>query len=218
MQRLLKNFFSNDRNGYFHKDNLHARYDANSSNEVERIRHQAMLLHFLILGSCVIDEDCRESLRIPAETPSVAITIGTLESRVVGWIEAILKDPVFRYRVSAGAEAIVLRFDSNANKEPNPTEAFVSRIGMYWDMRLSVFASIDEIRKPIIEQRPGVYKAMRFEWEESGSREYVSNEVANILLSLDWNDLLAWTRQKPAIVLCDQLLGNTDIRTGSAWN
>ncbi len=48
---IIKDWREKQRNGYFHKDNLH------SLKKVEEIRNRALQLYFLILGSCIIKDE-----------------------------------------------------------------------------------------------------------------------------------------------------------------
>ena len=49
--KTIDDWRNKQRNGYFHKDNIH------SIDKVNEIREKAFLLYFLILGSCTIKDE-----------------------------------------------------------------------------------------------------------------------------------------------------------------
>lgn len=215
MQDLLDGFRQNERNGYFHKDNLHSRYNTTRPSEVEKIRHQAMLLHFLILGSCVITERCAVNLGIPLLSPSIDVVERDLDSSLHRWVVGVFENPIFRYRVSTGAEAVVFAFDHDGRRETDLMEVFVKREGTSWRLELSVYEHESTLYEKRLVRRQGVYKALPIEWQHDNQREDMLNVVAETLMSLDWDALLSWAEERPKLLLLDTIYGTRDLRTGA---
>ena len=223
--RLLRDFTNNDRNGYFHKHNLHCAYESSESdsigsterelNELERIRHRAMLLHFLILGCCVINESGRESLMIPSESLSMGTLVTDIESRVRVWVERAFNNPVLRYRIESGAESIVFTFDHVFGREADWTEVLMRCEGEYWELKIALYERVADARNQIPMCRGGYFvEDSSVRWQEKSQREPTFKKVYNLLLSLDWEALLSWTECNPSVILRDRVHGEIDLRTG----
>lgn len=78
----IKGWREKQRNGYFHKHNLH------SAEKVEEIRQKAIYLYFLILGACTVDDAQFSQLGVCEEKD----TIVSFDSKdFVKWLEPIIK-------------------------------------------------------------------------------------------------------------------------------
>ena len=85
------------RNGYFHKDNLH------NAEKVEEIRQKAIYLYFLILGGCSVRDDQFEQLGIAAKESNCSESNdkGFQYQEFEKWL-----DPILKHASTKGAVAI----------------------------------------------------------------------------------------------------------------
>lgn len=88
------------RNGYFHKHNLH------SIEKVDEIRNKALYLYFLILGSCTISNDQYGQLGINTEPENNAFSY----EKFVSWLE-----PVMNYGLPKDTVAVCLTVYNDKN-------------------------------------------------------------------------------------------------------
>ena len=205
LSRLLREFTSHDRNGYFHKHNLHCNYnDGNGRNtgrpnEVERIRHQAMLLHFALLGSCKISESCRVELRIE-DWHGLIPDHPHGSSRLMHWVKASLSNPVVSFHLRRAQCTIAFRF-GNVPKADDDIMVIVRGKGSYWRLEAELHEGPYEPRR--LDCRRGIYSAPLLEWKEEVSYADEFDDVTASLRGLDWAALLPRDAVCPKLLLTD---------------
>lgn len=91
----LFDWINKERNGYFHKDNLH------DEKRVDEIRKQTFLLYYLILGGFSIKDDEFEKIGIVDTSKSITIDEKTLYQKFKAWAS-----PVILYDVPQNTKAV----------------------------------------------------------------------------------------------------------------
>lgn len=91
----LFKWIDDERNGHFHKDNLH------DLTKVDDIRKETLLIYYLILGGFTISEDKFSDIGIIIQTDTLVITQDDLYQRFKEWVS-----PVILYDVPKEAGAI----------------------------------------------------------------------------------------------------------------
>ncbi len=210
---MLREFFSNDRNYYFHKTNLHCACSSfqtasdepyeSGRNELERIRHETMLLHFLILGSCIITDDCWESLGIPQDYSSNRLIHGSNEGRFRSWFESEFNNPIVRFRLSEGVGPIVFSFSCN-QVESDSDNMYSKNVSTRAMLRLNLFEKDYDFRADPCQISRGIYESVSsLKWTQDGSRNQAFSWIIDQLSHLDWDALLSWSDIKPKVLIRD---------------
>lgn len=197
LQGLLKEFRKNSRNGYFHKDNLHD----DDASEVDRIRHQTLLLHVLILGGCKIEDSDLSSIGAvqnlseqTAREDEAAKTMSFEE-----WASGELSNPVVQCLLTAPGSALLFRIDNDLMVDT--IQDFVDGKGTAWVIRVSVENPLPELTKGTLSDIPAYEGKSRFEWKRPCSRASTIGEVSQWLKSIDWEAFLSTKTGLPPIVL-----------------
>lgn len=197
LQNLLKEFRKNSRNGYLHKDNLHD----DGATEVDRIRHQTLLLHVLILGGCKIEDSDLSSIgafqNLSEQTLSEDEATNARDFEE--WVTDELSNPVVQCLLTAPGSALLFRIHNDLMVDT--IQDFVDGKRTAWVIDVSVENPLPALTQEILSGTPTYKGKSRFEWKRSCSRALTISEVSQWLKSIDWEAILSPKTGLPPIVL-----------------
>lgn len=211
--RMLRRFTGQDRNGYFHKHNLHCTYRAqriepgrdeecvagNETNDLERIRQEVMLLHFAILGSCKINEGCRRSLMLRDwEGLAPGVDMSFL-SRVTQWVRDSLANPVVSYRLKKEELSIVFDFGIEVKSDAD-IMVIVRGKGSYW--RAKIGLQTEEAKDWQLREADRV--GGQLVWKEELSYDDAFGALRESLIGQDWPSILPRGAECTRIMLANK--------------
>lgn len=197
LQRLLEEFRKNARNGYLHKDNLHD----DGATEVDRIRHQAILIHVLILGGCKIDDASFADIGVKAPNPELRSAergVDTMDS-FDGWVSDELNNPVVRCLLTNLGSILRFRLYNDATFDSR--QDVLDGIGTAWAVDVCIESSLPEPNQSILEDSPIFKSSREYRWRRSCSRDSAIGELSQWINAIDWEAILSPGAEGPSVVL-----------------